>query len=95
MDKGNKDSLPIEADYERPIREVVERNKGRKKNKIKKKLAKSFKIYEYGKNPRRYLIGILYASLNMLLGMSSNPLTPIAVTISRVFYFYKFKGFQY
>lgn len=55
-----------------------------KRKKRKSKLTKSFKIHEYGENPKRYLIGIIYALLSVMMGMSSNPLTPIAVTIARV-----------
>lgn len=66
-------------------REMELNDKNRSKSKNSKKISsKSVRIHEFGRNPKRYLIGMIYIALNILVGLSSNPLTPIAVTVSKV-----------
>lgn len=45
---------------------------------------KSTYIPNYGKDPKRYIVGILYCIQYMLQGISANPLTPIAKTVADV-----------
>ena len=41
-------------------------------------------IYEYGDHPVRYVIGTIYSLQCLYIGLSTNPITPMAVAVSRV-----------
>ena len=61
--------------------ELEELDKKIKKNKYHRQTRK---IYPFGKHPMRYAMGILYSFHCLYLGLSINPLTPAAVTVSKV-----------
>ena len=41
-------------------------------------------IYAFGKHPARYMMGTLYALQCLYIGMSTNPLTPLSITVTKV-----------
>lgn len=74
----HQENLNDEEDFKLALEELDE---NAKKNKYHRKTRK---IYPFGKHPMRYVMGIIYSFHCLYLGMSINPLTPVAVTVASV-----------
>ena len=73
-----QDIIPMQRRKRKPV----------KVTKIRSSTSKTLRTwpkYKHGKHPARYFMGVIYCLLQLFLGLSYAPLTPISETVSKAF----------